>query len=329
MATTPDANKRDLLLSAALDEFAQYGGGGARIDRLAKRAGVSAGLVYSYFDGKDNLFEAVYDVIVDQVTEAVPLDADDLPEYAGRLYDASLTRPDVLRFVSWYALERGDDDKVPPSVIASMQEKIAAVEDAQRRGTVTDRLTAGQLLALALSVANMWQREGDGVRGLVPAEQRRETVVAAMRTLTAPQTPPPAPDPLRVVMRFINEVVNGADLDIVPELWSADLQWHGGSLGEHHGIGEFVASLRASVGGGFSDMHLTVHDTIVSGDKVVLRFTNSGWQTGEFMGAAPSGKHAEWLGIGIYRVADGKIAEGWFGEDALGMLTQLGVVQLG
>ncbi len=123
---------------------------------------------------------------VDQVTAAVPFTADDLPEYAGRLYDGSLTHPSVLRFVSWYALERGDDDNVPPSVIASMQDKIAAVEDAQRRGTVTDGFTAGQLLALALSVANMWQREGDGVRGLVPVDQRRETVVAAMRRLTSP-----------------------------------------------------------------------------------------------------------------------------------------------
>ncbi|MEV0734174.1 ester cyclase [Polymorphospora sp. NPDC050346] len=123
-------------------------------------------------------------------------------------------------------------------------------------------------------------------------------------------------------MWFIDEVVNGANLDVVSDLWSTDLRWHGGSLGE------FLASLRAAVGGGFSDMHLIIHDTIVSGDKVVLRFANSGLHTGEFMGAAPSGKHAEWFDIGIYQVRDGKIAEGWFGEDALGLLTQLGVVQL-
>ncbi|MEV0734175.1 TetR family transcriptional regulator [Polymorphospora sp. NPDC050346] len=186
MAETPDASKRDLLLAAALDEFAEHGGGGARIDRLAKRAGVSAGLVYSYFDGKNGLFEAVYDAIVDQTTEAVPFTGDDLPEYAGRLYDASLTHPAVLRFVSWYALERGSDDNVPEAVRASMRDKVAAVEDAQRRGAVTDRFTAGQLLALTLTAANMWQREGDGVRSLVPPELRRETVVAAVRTLTAP-----------------------------------------------------------------------------------------------------------------------------------------------
>ena len=75
-------------------------------------------------------------------------------------------------------------------------------------------------------------------------------------------------------------------------------------------------------------MHLSVRDVVAAGDKVVVRFTNSGTQTGPFLGAAPTGRHAEWLGIGIYTVTDGKISEGWFGEDILGMLIQLGLVNL-
>jgi predicted ester cyclase len=41
------------------------------------------------------------------------------------------------------------------------------------------------------------------------------------------------------------------------------------------------------------------------------------------MGAAATGKHAEWLGIAIYTVVDGKIADARFGEDVLGMMLQL------
>jgi hypothetical protein len=41
-------------------------------------------------------------------------------------------------------------------------------------------------------------------------------------------------------------------------------------------------------------------------------------------GLTRTGEHAEWLGMGIYTVTDGKISEGWFGEDILGMLIQLG-----
>jgi predicted ester cyclase len=75
-------------------------------------------------------------------------------------------------------------------------------------------------------------------------------------------------------------------------------------------------------------MHLTVKETVAAGNKVVVRFSDSGTQTGPFLGAPPAGRHAEWLGIGIYTVTDGKISEGWFGDDILGMLLQSGVVRL-
>ena len=96
MARDPDA-KKQRLLEAALDEFAEYGIGGARIDRIAKRAGISSGLVYSHYAGKEELFQAVYDQIVDTVTETIPITPDDLAEYAGRLYDARLAHPNVMR----------------------------------------------------------------------------------------------------------------------------------------------------------------------------------------------------------------------------------------
>ena len=76
----------------------------------------------------------------------------------------------------------------------------------------------------------------------------------------------------------------------------------------------------------WSDMHLEIHEVIASGDKVVLRFTNSGTNVGAFMGNPPTGKHAEWLGIGIYTVRDGRITQGWFAEDILGLLIQLDVL---
>lgn len=179
----PDA-KKQRLLEAGLGEFAEHGISGARVDRLAKRAGVSAGLVYTYFDNKEGLFDAVYDAIVEQVTDAVPITPDDLADYAGRLFDAAGQLPEVMRFVAWYALERGDE--APATVVQSMRDKTAAIEAAQRRGTVSDRCSPGQLLALVLTLANMWQRDGDGVRGLVPEHEHRATIVEAVRALTAP-----------------------------------------------------------------------------------------------------------------------------------------------
>lgn len=56
-------------------------------------------------------------------------------------------------------------------------------------------------------------------------------------------------------------------------------------------------------------MHLELDDLIAHDDKVVARFTNSGTNTGAFLNHPPTGKHAEWLGIGIYTLRDGRITE--------------------
>lgn len=48
--------KLDSLINAGIDEFAAYGFEGASIGRIAKKAGVSVGVVYKYYADKDALF---------------------------------------------------------------------------------------------------------------------------------------------------------------------------------------------------------------------------------------------------------------------------------
>jgi steroid delta-isomerase-like uncharacterized protein len=131
-----------------------------------------------------------------------------------------------------------------------------------------------------------------------------------------------------VVRRFLDEVINKGRLDLVGELWAEDLTWHGGSLGEVRGLESYKQMLRAAAAGAFSGMYLTVHDIVAAGGKVAVRFTNSGTQSGPFLGIPATGKYAEWLGIAIYTIVDGKITDGWFSEDILGLLLQLGAVEL-
>jgi AcrR family transcriptional regulator len=47
------------ILAAARDEFAEHGLGGARMDRIAERAGLNKRLIYYYFEDKEQLFSAV------------------------------------------------------------------------------------------------------------------------------------------------------------------------------------------------------------------------------------------------------------------------------
>ena len=46
------------ILSSATEEFARYGLGGARVDRIARRAGANKRMLYYYFGDKDGLFLA-------------------------------------------------------------------------------------------------------------------------------------------------------------------------------------------------------------------------------------------------------------------------------
>ena len=131
-----------------------------------------------------------------------------------------------------------------------------------------------------------------------------------------------------VVRRFIDGAVNGGDLSVIAETWTEDVTWEGGSLGTFEGREAYTAFMSANVEGAFEGMHVTIYDVIARDDKVVLRFTNSGTNVGPFLGRPATNRHAEWLGIGIYTVRDGRITEGWFAEDIAGMLMQLKLLRV-
>ena len=51
------ADRRDAILAAALDEFSSRGFEAARLDDVARRAGVAKGTIYLYFRDKESLFQ--------------------------------------------------------------------------------------------------------------------------------------------------------------------------------------------------------------------------------------------------------------------------------
>jgi AcrR family transcriptional regulator len=54
----PEKN-RERILAAALEEFSRFGLGGARVDRIAARAGANKRMLYYYFGNKEAMFLAV------------------------------------------------------------------------------------------------------------------------------------------------------------------------------------------------------------------------------------------------------------------------------
>src|SRR5499433_4409154 len=54
---TRSIERRDAILSAALDEFSIRGFEATRLDDIARRAGVAKGTIYLYFRDKESLFQ--------------------------------------------------------------------------------------------------------------------------------------------------------------------------------------------------------------------------------------------------------------------------------
>jgi steroid delta-isomerase-like uncharacterized protein len=73
----------------------------------------------------------------------------------------------------------------------------------------------------------------------------------------------------------------------------------------------------------FSEMHVTVEDSIAEADRVCVRWTFTAKHTGAGLGVATTGKNVCVTGITIMRVANGKLVEGWQNWDMLGLMQQI------
>jgi steroid delta-isomerase-like uncharacterized protein len=77
----------------------------------------------------------------------------------------------------------------------------------------------------------------------------------------------------------------------------------------------------------FPDLHFTIEDQIVAGDKVATRWTAEGTNSGPFGPVPATGRHVQIDGLILDRVVDGKVVERWEIWDQMGMMQQLGLAQ--
>ena len=102
------------ILAAATAEFARYGLGGARVDRIAARAGANKRMLYYYFRDKDNLFLAALEARYAHIRAAErALDLEHLEPRAAlrRLvaftWDYFLEHPEFLTLLNSENLHKG------------------------------------------------------------------------------------------------------------------------------------------------------------------------------------------------------------------------------
>jgi len=129
-----------------------------------------------------------------------------------------------------------------------------------------------------------------------------------------------------VVRRFIEEVWNNGNLDVIDELVSEDHVDHDpgreGTPAGREGLRAFVQMYRSA----YPDTHVEFGELIAEGDLVAGNWTATGTHHGELMGIEPTGRSIKITGMGMDRVRDGRIVESWGNYDSLGMLAQLGAI---
>jgi steroid delta-isomerase-like uncharacterized protein len=134
-----------------------------------------------------------------------------------------------------------------------------------------------------------------------------------------------AEDNEKLIQRFYDEGWNENNLDVYDELVTEDFVDHQALPGLPPGR-EGFKMLNVIFRSAFPDITVK-HETIVAeDDKVACRWTSSGTHQGELFGIPPTGKHVDVTATVMYRVENGRLAEGWINRDDVGMMRQLGII---
>jgi steroid delta-isomerase-like uncharacterized protein len=131
-----------------------------------------------------------------------------------------------------------------------------------------------------------------------------------------------------VTRRFYKEVFENRNLDAVNDLVTEDTIEHdqpppGVTLKPGR---EGVKQLCKIYVDAFNPMSVQVHEQYRDGNTVINRLTYSGTHSGTLSGVPATGKQITTEAIDIVRFKGDRIAEHWGLFDAVGMLTQMGVI---
>jgi steroid delta-isomerase-like uncharacterized protein len=74
------------------------------------------------------------------------------------------------------------------------------------------------------------------------------------------------------------------------------------------------------------DLRIEIEDVFAAEDKVVIRYTGHGTQTGAYGEIPATGKTVAVRGITVFLVTNGKVKTEWTEYDRLGLMRQLGVI---
>ena len=128
--------------------------------------------------------------------------------------------------------------------------------------------------------------------------------------------------------RFYEEFYNRKNTAVIDELFSPGYVHHLPDVAEGRLDFPGFRKRELQLVSAFPDLERAVEDQVAEGDRVVTRSTMRGTQRGDLPNIPAEGRKIDVSAIVIFRIADGKIAEGWENSDSLGMMQQLHVAQM-
>jgi steroid delta-isomerase-like uncharacterized protein len=114
-----------------------------------------------------------------------------------------------------------------------------------------------------------------------------------------------------LVRRYFAEAWSKGNVAAVDEFMAANYVEHPITSGVlppgPEGLKEAITTYHTA----FPDLEATLDDILAEGEMVAYRWILRGTHLGEWLGIPPTGNHFTASGISVYRIAEGKVVEGW------------------
>jgi predicted ester cyclase len=157
------------------------------------------------------------------------------------------------------------------------------------------------------------------------AEHFGQPDLAGLRGQLTREIKPGSVDYNRFIITRYVYATNIGELDKFDEFVDPGFVDHNALPGQQPGIPGLKDAYRM-FSSAFSDLWYTFEDLVAEGDKVVGRGVIEGKHTGNFMGMPATNRVVRWTGTRTFRLANGKVTDGWIDLDMFGMMMQLGAI---
>ena len=157
------AKNQERILKAATAEFARFGLGGARVDRIAARAGANKRMLYYYYGNKEALFLAVMEASYARIRNAersLELGVIDPEQGIRRLVEFTWTyylkHPEFLTLLNSENLHKARHIKRSKNIPTMHSPFVATIEGLLERGVRAGRFRRGvDPVQLYISIASL------------------------------------------------------------------------------------------------------------------------------------------------------------------------------